>query len=63
MWLSKPVYEALPYYNIALGAVALVASRYVDWWYWPAICLSIGVLGIGGGIIVLIQRRRHRREA
>jgi predicted MFS family arabinose efflux permease len=62
MWLSKPVYEALPYYYVALGAAALVARLYVDWWYWPAICLVVGVLGIGAGVLVWAQRRAHRRE-
>lgn len=61
MWLSKPVYEALPYYYFALGVVALIARFYVDWWYWPQICLSVGVLGIAAGIVVWLKRRGHRR--
>ena len=62
MWLSKPVYEALPYYYVALGAAALIARLYVDWWYWPAICLFVGVLCIGAGLFVIVQRRRSRRS-
>ena len=61
MWVSKPVYEALPYYYVALGAVALIARLYVDWWYWPAICLVVGVLGIGAGAFVWLTRSRSRR--
>jgi hypothetical protein len=60
MWLSKPVYEALPYYYVALGVVALAAQLYVDWWYWPAICTAVGVLGIAGGILVWLKRRGNR---
>ena len=61
MHLSKPVYEALPYYYMALGVIAFVARLYVDWWYWPAICLGIGVVGIAAGVVVWFKRRRHRR--
>jgi hypothetical protein len=62
IWLSKPVYEALPYYYVALGVIALVARIYMDWWYWPTICLAIGVLGIGSGVAVWFKRRSHRRS-
>lgn len=61
MWLSKPVYEALPYYYAALGAAALVARLYVDWWYWPAICLGVGLLCIGAGVFVWLKRLKARR--
>ena len=29
MWLSKPLYETVPYYYIGLGLVSLTASLYV----------------------------------
>jgi hypothetical protein len=61
MWLSKPLYEALPYYYFALGVIALIARFYVDWWHWPAICLGLGVLGIAAGLFVWLKRRSHRR--
>jgi hypothetical protein len=61
MWLSKPIYEALPYYYFALGAFALVARLYVDWWYWPTICLCVGVLGIAAGVFVFVKRLKSRR--
>lgn len=61
MWLSKPVYDALPYYYFALGAFALIARFYVDWWYWPAICSLVGVLGMAAGAIVLLKRVKWRR--
>ena len=61
MWLLKPVYDALPYYYFALGVFALIARLYVDWWYWPAICLFVGVLGIAGGILVWLKRLKSKR--
>jgi hypothetical protein len=61
MWLSKPIYEALPYYYLALGAFALIARVYVDWWYWPTICLIVGVLCIAAGAVVWLKRLKSRR--
>lgn len=60
MWLSKPIYEALPYYYAALGVVALLAPLYVDYWYWPAICTVVGLASLGAGAFVWIKRRDHR---
>ncbi len=62
MWLAKPVYEALPYYYVAIGVAALVARLYVDWWYWPTICLGVAVLGIAAGVFVWRKRRGSRRS-
>jgi predicted MFS family arabinose efflux permease len=62
MWLAKPVYEALPYYYVGIGVAALAARLYVDWWYWPAICTAVGVLGIAGGVLVWLKRRGSRRS-
>jgi hypothetical protein len=60
MWLSKPVYEALPYYYVVLGATALLARLYVDYWYWPLICTIVGVASVAAGVFVWLKRRRHR---
>ncbi|HJR69661.1 MAG TPA: hypothetical protein VKA43_06440 [Gammaproteobacteria bacterium] len=60
MWLSKPVYEALPYYYVAIGVIALLAQLYVDYWYWPAICTVVGLASLAAGAFVFIRRRDHR---
>jgi hypothetical protein len=60
MWLAKPVYEALPFYYIALGLVALLAPLYVTYWYWPAICTIVGAASVLAGGVVWRTRRRHR---
>jgi Flp pilus assembly protein TadB len=60
MWLAKPVYEALPYYYVALGLIALGALFYVDYWYWPVICTVVGVASLAAGVYVWLARRRHR---
>jgi hypothetical protein len=60
MWLSKPVYEALPYYYGGLGVLALLARLYVDYWYWPWICTIVGVGSLAAGVLVWLKRRRSR---
>ena len=62
MWLSKPLYEALPYYYIGIGVAALIASLYVNYWYWPLICTVVGVVGLVVGLVVLLKRRDYRRS-
>ena len=63
MWLSKPVYEALPYYYLVVGLAALVARLYVDYWYWPQICTIVGVGSLAAGAFVWFRRRDHRSRA
>jgi hypothetical protein len=60
MWLPKPVYEALPYYYLALGVLAIVVQLYVDYWYWPVICTIVGVGSVVAGAVVWVKRRGHR---
>ena len=59
IWIPKLLYAALPYFYLASGIAALVATLYVDNWIWllphyvlfSAICLHMGML---------IFRRRNR---
>jgi len=60
MWLSKPLYEALPFYYIALGVIALGARLYVTYWYWPLICTVVGIASLVAGVVVWLKRREHR---
>lgn len=60
MWLSKPIYEALPYYYFTIGVVALAAPLYLDYWHWPAICAVVGVGSLVAGGVVWRKRRAHR---
>jgi hypothetical protein len=63
MWLPKPVYEALPYYYLVIGIVALLAPLYVDYWYWPAICTVVGIGSLAAAAAVWVRRRGHRSRA
>jgi len=60
MWVSKPIYESLPYFYLLVGAVCLGASMYVGYWYWPTICFVVGLICLVAGLVVLLKRRDHR---
>lgn len=65
MWLSKPIYELLPYGYLVAGLAALIASMYLSYWYWPMICLALGFGLVIAGLMVLLKRRdfRHHRRS
>ena len=62
MWIAKPIYEALPYFYLVVGAITLLASMYVNHWYWPTICFTTGLVCLVGGIVVLLKRRDSRTD-
>lgn len=64
MWLSKPIYEFLPFYYIGAGLFSLGASVYADYWYWPAICLVVGMVCLTAGMGVAFTRwtSRHKKR-
>ena len=62
IWLPKLVYALLPYFYLASGLVAFLATIYVSDWFWvvplyllfSAACVHLGVI---------VYRRRNRDEA
>ncbi len=60
MWVSKPIYESLPYFYLLVGAVSLGASMYLSHWYWPTICFIVGLVCLVAGLVVLLKRRDYR---
>ncbi len=62
LWLSKPLYELLPYFYLVSGLLLLGASIYLNYWYWPTICLVTGFVCLIGGLVVLLKRRDFRRN-
>ena len=62
IWLSKPVYELLPYFYFAAGLAALLASVYLDYWYWPTVCLVAGGLLVTAGLALFLKRRDFRQN-
>ncbi len=63
MWLSKPVYESIPYFYFAAGVCALGASAWLDYSYWPLVCFLIGAACMVAGLVVWLRRRDFRRNA
>ena len=62
MWLSKPLYESLPYYYAVVGATILVLSFYLENWYWPTILAGIGLASVIAGLVVWLRRRGYRQS-
>lgn len=60
MWVSKPIYEGLPYFYLLAGVLSLAASMYLNYGYWPSICFAVGLSSLVGGLVVLLKRRDHR---
>jgi len=60
MWVSRPIYESLPYLYLAAGAASLAASMYINHWYWPTICFVTGLSCLVAGLVVLLKRRDYR---
>ena len=62
MWLFKPMYEFVPYFYLAAGFISLLASLYVNYWYWPAICTGVGMGCLVVGLVVWLKRRDYRQS-
>jgi len=60
IWLSKPLYEFLPYFYLLAGIVCLLASLYLNYWHWPIICLIVGTACLVLGLVVFLRRRNFR---
>jgi hypothetical protein len=63
IWISKPFYETLPYIYMASGVALLIASLYLNYWYWPSICLVAGIVCLIFGLFVFMKRRDFRDDS
>ena len=57
MWVSRPIYESLPYLYMLAGAASLGASLYINDGYWPRVCVGTGVVCVVAGLVVCLKRR------
>jgi len=63
VWLPKLLYNILPYFYLASGFAAFLATMYISDWFWvlphyllfSAACIHLG-------IIVYRRRSRHNRD-
>lgn len=60
MWVSRPIYESLPYLYMFAGALSLGASMYLNHGYWPTVCFITGVACLVAGLVVFLKRRDYR---
>jgi hypothetical protein len=59
IWLPKLIYDALPYFYLAAGFTAFLATLYISDWFWVLphyILFSFACIHLG----ILIYRRRRR---
>ena len=62
MWLARPVYEALPYAYMAIGAVLIASAWWVDVRSLPSVLMVTGLLSAIGGLVLWMHRRDFRRK-
>jgi len=60
MWVSKPIYESLPYFYLLVGVASLGLSMYLNYWHMPTICFVVGFASLVAGLVVLLKRRDQR---
>ena len=59
MWLTRPVYELLPYAYMVLGMLLLGGASYVSSWATLLVILGIALLIVG--VVLWLKRRDYRR--
>ena len=62
MWISRPLYELLPYLYMLVGAGLLAAAWLVETGIWPSIFLAIGALSLMGGLVLWLRRKDYRTK-
>jgi len=62
MWISRPVYEFLPYLYMLVGAVLLTAAWMVQAQVWPSLFLALGALSLMGGLVLWLRRKDYRTK-
>ena len=62
MWISRPVYELLPYLYMLLGAVLLAAAYLIHLQVWPSVFLTLGALSLMGGLVLWLRRKDYRAK-
>jgi hypothetical protein len=61
MWIPRPVYEALPYFYMAVGVAALAAAFCVE--QAPhGFLMLVGGLGLTLGLVLWMRRRDYRES-
>ena len=59
MWFPRPIYEALPYTYGIIG-IALLGAAFVADGGPRGLLLTLGALGLVGGLVIWMRRRDYR---
>ena len=62
MWISRPLYELLPYLYMLAGAALLAAAWLVQLQVWPSVFLAVGALSLMGGLVLWLRRKDYRTK-
>ena len=62
MWISRPLYELLPYLYMLAGAGLLAAAWLVQLQVWPSIFLAVGALSLMAGLVLWLRRKDYRTK-
>lgn len=60
MWLSKRLYESLPFAYMAAGAALIAVSVLLGGGLASLLLTLLGVAGLTGGLVVLLRRYGYR---
>jgi hypothetical protein len=60
MWLSRPIYEMLPYLYMLVGAGLLGAAWLVQIETLPSVLMVVGCLSLMAGLVLWLRRRDYR---
>jgi hypothetical protein len=64
IWLPKLLYELLPYFYVAAGFAAFLATIYISEWFWVLPhYLLFSVACVHFGVFVYRRRRRPRPDS
>ncbi|MBM4196093.1 MAG: hypothetical protein FJ197_03200 [Gammaproteobacteria bacterium] len=62
LWLAKPLYEMLPWFYAAAGALLLLAALDSGRGVLPAVLLVLGLALVTAGSFIGWRRRDYRRR-
>ena len=60
MWLSRPIYELLPYLYMLIGIVLLGVAWSAQLGTLPGLLMAVGAISLLAGIVLWLRRRDFR---
>lgn len=60
MWISRPLYELIPYIYMIVGLLLLAAAWLISAETLPGVLLVVGSLSLLAGIVLWLRRKDYR---